>query len=72
MRSGSRRPDLMRVESQEAEAEQTADQLEQLAGLREEQLRILIGAGSGEGSSRSARTFAPRSPPVPPTRSTAR
>ncbi len=40
--------DLMRVESQEAEAEQTADQLEQLAGLREEQLRILIGAGSGE------------------------
>lgn len=38
------RADLMRVESQEAQGEQTADQLQQLADLREEQLRILIGA----------------------------
>ena len=40
------RADLMRVESQEAQIEQTADQLQQLADLREEQLRILIGAGN--------------------------
>ena len=40
------RADLMRVESQEAQVEQTADQLQQLADLREEQLRILIGAGN--------------------------
>lgn len=38
------RADLMRVESQEAQGEQAADQLQQLADLREEQLRILIGA----------------------------
>lgn len=38
--------DRMRVESQEAQAEQVVDQLTQLAELREEQLRILIGAGS--------------------------
>jgi outer membrane protein TolC len=36
----------MRVESQEAQAEQIVDQLGQLAALREEQLRLLIGAGS--------------------------
>jgi outer membrane protein TolC len=42
------RADLMRVEAQEAEAEQTVDQLQNLAQLREEQLRILIGAASGE------------------------
>jgi outer membrane protein TolC len=42
------RADLMRVEAQEAEAEQTVDQLQNLAQLREEQLRILIGAVSGE------------------------
>jgi outer membrane protein TolC len=40
------RADLMRVESQEAQIEQSADQLQQLSDLREEQLRILIGAGS--------------------------
>nr|MBA3499072.1 TolC family protein [Deltaproteobacteria bacterium] len=40
------RADLMRVESQEAQIEQTADQLQQLSDLREEQLRILIGAGN--------------------------
>ena len=38
--------DLMRVESQEAEAEQVVDQLEHLSQLREEQLRLLIGAGT--------------------------
>ena len=38
--------DLMRVESQEAQAEQILDQLNNLAGLREEQLRLLIGAGN--------------------------
>lgn len=38
--------DLMRVESQEADAEQTVYQLTNNAALREEQLRILIGAGS--------------------------
>jgi outer membrane protein TolC len=38
--------DRMRVESQEAQAEQIVDQLTQLAQLREEQLRLLIGAGS--------------------------
>jgi len=38
--------DLLRVESQEAEAEQVVDQLSNLAQLREEQLRLLIGAGT--------------------------
>jgi len=37
--------DLMRVESQEAQAEQVVNQLRNLAVLREEQLRLLIGAG---------------------------
>src|SRR5262249_3938772 len=36
--------DLLRVESQEAEAERTADILSKLAVLREEQLRLLMGA----------------------------
>jgi len=40
--------DLLRVESQEAEAEQALDQLSNLSELREEQLRLLIGAGSEE------------------------
>ena len=40
--------DLLRVESQEAEAEQTLDQLKNLSELREEQLRLLIGATDGE------------------------
>lgn len=39
------RADLMRVESQEAGAEQAVNQLRRLATLREEQVRILIGAG---------------------------
>ena len=38
------RADLLRVESQEAQAEQTVDQLKNLSELREEQLRLLIGA----------------------------
>ena len=40
--------DLMRVESQDAQAEQVVDQLENLSQLREEQLRLLIGAPAGE------------------------
>jgi outer membrane protein TolC len=40
--------DLMRVESQEAQAEQVLDQLKYLAELREEQLRLFIGASPGE------------------------
>ena len=42
------RADLMRVESNEAQAEQAANQLRNLATLREEQLRLLIGAGPDE------------------------
>jgi outer membrane protein TolC len=42
------RADLLRVESQEAEAEQVVDQLGNLARLREEQLRLLIGAPATE------------------------
>jgi len=42
------RADLMRVESQEAQAEQALDQLQNLSDLREEQLRLLIGAPPGE------------------------
>ncbi len=38
--------DKLRVESQEAQAEQIVDQLSQLSLLREEQLRLLIDAGS--------------------------
>lgn len=40
--------DLLRIESQEAEAEQTVDQLANLEQLREEQLRLYIGAPDGE------------------------
>ncbi|MEO6775402.1 MAG: TolC family protein, partial [Kofleriaceae bacterium] len=40
--------DLLRIESQDAEAEQTLDQLRNLATLREEQLRLLIGASPDE------------------------
>lgn len=40
--------DLLRIQSQEAESEQTLDQLKNLAALREEQLRLLIGAGGSE------------------------
>jgi outer membrane protein TolC len=42
------RADELRVESQEAEAEQTADQLTNLADLREEQLRILLSVPEGD------------------------
>jgi outer membrane protein TolC len=42
------RADLLRVESQEADAEQTVDQLTTIAQLREEQLRLLIGAAPNE------------------------
>jgi outer membrane protein len=38
--------DLMRVESNEAQAEQVLNQLRNLASLREEMLRLLIGAGA--------------------------
>jgi len=40
--------DLMRIESQEADAEQVVDQLQNLAALREEQVRLLIGAAANE------------------------
>ena len=40
--------DLLRFESQEAQAEQVVDQLRSLAELREEQLRLLIGATDTE------------------------
>jgi outer membrane protein TolC len=40
--------DLMRVESQAAEADQVVAQLQNLAQLREEQLRLLIGAPASE------------------------
>jgi outer membrane protein TolC len=40
--------DLMRVESQEAQAEQVVAQLQNLQALREEQLRIQIGASMDE------------------------
>lgn len=42
------RADLLRVQSQEADAERTLDQLQQLSVLREEQLRLLIGAPDNE------------------------
>ncbi len=42
------RADYLRIESQAAEAEQTLDQLQNVASLREEQLRIYIGAPAGE------------------------
>jgi outer membrane protein TolC len=42
------RADVLRVQSQEADAERTLDQLSQLSVLREEQLRLLIGAPDGE------------------------
>jgi outer membrane protein len=42
------RADLLRVESQEAEAEQVVDRLANLAQLREEQVRLLIGATATE------------------------
>jgi outer membrane protein len=42
------RADLLRVESQEAEAEHAVDQLTNVAVLREEQLRLAIGAHGEE------------------------
>ena len=40
--------DLMRVESEEAQADQVVNQLSRLTALREEQLRIYIGAAPSE------------------------
>lgn len=40
--------DLMRVESNEAEAQRSVDQLRYLAALREEQLRLLIGVPASD------------------------
>lgn len=40
--------DLMRVESEEAQADQVVNQLDRLTTLREEQLRIYIGADASE------------------------
>jgi len=42
------RADLMRVESNEAQADQAVIQLRHLASLREEQLRLIIGAPDGQ------------------------
>lgn len=42
------RADLMRVESNEAQADQAVIQLRHLAALREEQLRLLIGAPANQ------------------------
>ncbi len=42
------RVELLRVESLEADAEQTYDRLRTLASLREEMLRLQIGAGTNE------------------------
>lgn len=42
------RAELLRVEAQEAEAEQGHDRLRELAALREEMLRLQIGAGADE------------------------
>ena len=42
------RADLLRVESQEAEAEQTAAQLTNIAELREEQLRVMLQVPDGQ------------------------
>jgi outer membrane protein len=42
------RADLLRVESEHAQAEQTVDRFVAIAGLREEALRIMIGAGPEE------------------------
>ena len=42
------RADLMRVESNEAQADQAVIQLTHLASLREEQLRLIIGAPEGQ------------------------
>jgi outer membrane protein TolC len=42
------RADLLRVEAQEADAEQAVDRFDNLAQLREEQLRLVIGAAANE------------------------
>jgi outer membrane protein TolC len=42
------RADLLRVESQEAEAEQTAAQLSNIAELREEQVRVMLALPHGQ------------------------
>jgi outer membrane protein TolC len=57
--------DLMRVESQEAEAELQANQLRYLAQLREEQLRILIGIGDEVQITLDESARADVTPPAP-------
>jgi outer membrane protein len=66
--------DLLRVESQEAQVEQIVDQLGQIAALREEQLRLLIGAGNealGIGEDIRAELSAPGAEPLDTLMSTA-
>ncbi|CAN5687562.1 hypothetical protein BH11MYX3_BH11MYX3_41530 [soil metagenome] len=62
------RAELLRVESQEAEAEQTYDRLRELAALREEMLRLQIGATGDEplaiGEDLRADVAAPASAPL--------
>ncbi len=62
------RADLMRVESNEAQADQAVIQLRHLADLREEQLRLLIGAPEGQplamGEDIRKDTTAPASQPI--------
>lgn len=62
------RADLMRVESNEAQADQAVIQLQHLAALREEQLRLLIGAKEGDslaiGEDIRQDITAPQSSPV--------
>jgi outer membrane protein TolC len=57
--------DLMRVESNEAEAQREYDQLSYLAQLREEQLRLLIGAPSTEQLTMGESEREAISPPAP-------
>lgn len=57
--------DLMRVESNEAEAQRAVDQLRYLASLREEQLRLLIGAPSDEKLAAGEDARAEVTPPAP-------
>ncbi len=57
--------DLMRVEAEEAGAEQTLNSLKNLFALREEQLRILIGAGDGEKLAISEDVREDVAPPAP-------
>ena len=57
--------DLMRVESNEAEAARELDQLRYLSALREEQLRLLIGASTDEKLEVGEEARAEVTPPPP-------